>query len=366
MDFGLSEDQVLLKDTVHRYLETECPTTRVRSIMESDDGHDTRLWRGLAELGMPGLIVPARFGGSELEILDLALIAEERGWAATPGPFLGCAMATVALGESDSEDAKAAWLPRIASGEALPTFALGEKVGEWDAAKLEARVETTPEGERLSGEKPLVPYAGVSNVILVAAHDADGPGLWLVEGDAPGIEVTPIKGNDMTRRLDTVRFDSTPAIKVASGRSAIDRARDVGLVLIAADSYGGANRCLRMTAEYATTREQFGQVIGAFQGVKHQLANMATDLEPSLSLWWYTAHAMDHIRDKAERHAALAKAHLTDIYDSTVRYAIELHGGIGFTWEFDLHLWFRRALFNRSYLGGSTYQRRRATDLADW
>ncbi len=362
MDFGLTEDQILLKDTVHRFLEAECPTTRVRAIMESDDGHDQQLWQGLAELGMHGLIIPAEHGGAELEVLDLALIAEERGWAATPGPFLGSSMATAALLAADDQDAKSEWLPKLATGAAIPTFACGEKVGEWDADRLEATVE----GDRLSGEKPLVPFAGVSDLLVVAARDSDGPGLWLVERGASGVEVTSIRGNDMTRRLDSVRFDGAPARKVAAGRAAIDRARDVGLVLIAADCYGGANRCLRMTADYAVTREQFGQVIGSFQGVKHQLANMATDLEPSLSLLWYTAHAMDHIQDKAARHAALAKAHLADLYDSTVRYAIELHGGIGFTWEFDLHLWFRRALFNRSYLGGSTYQRRRAAELGDW
>ena len=121
-----------------------------------------------------------------------------------------------------------------------------------------------------------------------------------------------------------------------------------------------------MTTEYAKTREQFGQVIGAFQGVKHQLANLACDLEPAVSLWWYAAHSIDHIPEQAERHAALAKALLADLYDTNVRYAIELHGGIGFTWEYDLHLWFRRSMFNRAFLGESAYHRKRAADLAGW
>lgn len=362
MDFGLSEDQVLFKDTLRRYLDAECPTTRVRAIMESEDGHDPELWRGLAELGLAGLIVPAEHGGSELEILDLALAAEEMGWASTPGPFLGSSMATAALIASDDRDAKARWLPAIATGEALATLAISEKIGEWDPDRL----ETNASGGRLSGEKPLVPYASVSDALLVAAVDDDGPGIWLVERGAAGMQITALSGNDMTRRLDAVRFENTPAVKVASGRSALDRARDVGLVLLAADSYGGANRSLRMTSDYSLTREQFGQVIGAFQGVKHQLANMATELEPALSLWWYTAHALDHIPDKAERHAALTKAHLTDVYDMVSRYAIELHGGIGFTWEYDLHLWFRRALFNRAFLGTAAYHRKRAAQLAGW
>lgn len=362
MDFGLTEDQLLLKDSLRRFLDAECPTTRVRAVMEGDGGHDTNLWRGLADLGVTGLTVPPEHGGSGLEALDLALVAEEMGWAATPGPFLGNAQATTALAASDDTAAKNRWLPAIAAGDALATLAVGEKVGTWDADELETREE----GGCLTGAKSLVSYAGLSDVLIVAARDADGPGLWLVERGAAGLTATPVKGNDMTRRLDGVRFERTPAVKIASGRAAIDRARDVGLVLLAADSYGGANRCLRMTADYAVTREQFGQVIGAFQGVKHQLADMATDLEPSISLWWYTAHALDHIPDKAERHAALTKAHLTDVYDMVVRYAIELHGGIGFTWEFDLHLWFRRALFNRSFMGTAAYHRKRAAALANW
>src|SRR6267142_1122770 len=306
MDFGLSQDQVLLKDAIRRYLESECPTSRVRAIMEGDTGHDPRLWDGLAELGVAGLHVPAAHGGSGLELLDVALAAEELGRACTPGPFLACALATAALLASENEAAQARWLPAI------------------------------------------------------------GPGLWLVERGAPGLETTPLQGTDMTRRVAAVELSGAPATKIAAGRAAIDRARDAGLVLLAADAYGGARRCLDMTVKYALTREQFGQPIGAFQAVKHQLADLATDLEPSLSLWWYAAHAYDHIRDRAERHAAIAKAHLSDLYDRATRVATELHGGIGFTWEYDLHLWFRRAVFDRAFLGEAAHHRRRAADLAGW
>ena len=170
----------------------------------------------------------------------------------------------------------------------------------------------------------------------------------------------------MTRRVAAVTLGDAPGVVVAGGRRAIDRARDAGLVLLAADAYGGARRCLDMTVEYALTREQFGQPIGGFQGVKHQLADLATELEPALSLWWYAAHAYDHIPERLERHAALAKAHLTDLYDRAARVATELHGGIGFTWEYDLHLWFRRAVFDRAFLGDAELHRLRAADLAGW
>jgi len=362
MDFGLSEEQRLLQDTIRRWLEAECPTTRTRTIMERPTRHDPALWQGLAELGVAGLVVPTEHGGAGLELLDAALAAEMLGWCCTPGPFLGATMAAVALVASGDAAAQATWLPAIAAGERLVTFALGEGLGEWDAARLDARVE----GGKLSGEKPLVPHGEVADAIVVAACDADGPGLWIVERDAPGVTRTVLQAFDMTRPVTSLAFERTPATKLASGRAAIDRARDAGLVLVAADAFGGAARCIDMTVKYALTREQFGQPIGAFQGVKHQLADLACDLEPARSLWWYAAHAFDHIVDKSERHAAIAKAHLTDLYDRVTRYAIELHGGIGFTWEFDLQLWWRRAVFDRAFLGEAAYHRERAAALAGW
>ncbi len=362
MDFGLSQDQVLLKDTIRRWLDAECPTTRVRQVMESDTGHDPALWRGLAELGVTGLQVPPAYGGAGLELLDVALAAEELGWACTPGPFLATAMATTALLASDDAEVHRRWLPEIAAGEVVATVAIGEDGDEWDAARLTTRAD----GTTLSGRKTLVPAAAVAAVLVVAAQDAAGPGLWLVERGAPGLVVQPLQGTDMTRRVSAVGFEHTPAIRIAAGREAIDRVRDAGLVLLAADAYGGTRRCIDMTARYALTREQFGQPIGAFQAVKHQLADLVTDVEPALSLWWYAAHAWDHIHDRSERHAALAKAHLTDLYDRATRICTELHGGIGFTWEYDLHLWFRRAIFDRAYLGTAAYHRARAADLAGW
>ncbi len=211
-----------------------------------------------------------------------------------------------------------------------------------------------------------MPAADVADVLVVAAQDDEGPGLWVVERGASGLATTPLQGTDMTRRVAAVELAGTPGTKIASGRAAIDRARDAGLVLLAADAYGGSRRCLDMTAKYVLTREQFGQPIAAFQGVKHQLADLTCEIEPALSLWWYAAHAYDHIQDRAERHAAIAKAHLTDLYDRMTRMCTELHGGIGFTWEYDLQLWFRRAIFDRSFLGEAGWHRQRAADLAGW
>src|SRR5690242_306146 len=217
MDFGLSEEQTLLQDTIRRFVETECPTTRVRAVMESATGHDPALWRGLADLGVTGLLVPAAHGGAELELLDAALAAEVLGWCCAPGPFLASTMATIALRESGDAAAQARWLPGIASGDRLVTFALGEGIGEWDADRL----ATTGTAGFLTGEKPLVPYADVADAIVVAARDGDGPGLWVVEKGAAGTSTEALKVFDMTRRVSLVRFAETPATKIASGRAAI-------------------------------------------------------------------------------------------------------------------------------------------------
>jgi alkylation response protein AidB-like acyl-CoA dehydrogenase len=361
MDFGLSEEQVLLQETVRRFLAARCPTSRVREIMEAPTAHDAGLWGGLAELGIPSIVVPEARGGLGQELLDLAIVAEELGYAATPGPFLASAMATVALVHAQDESAKSQWLPRLASGEAVGAIAIGEANEEWGLDRL----STQAAGGSLTGKKPLVAGAGVADFLLVGGVGDDGVGLYLVEAGAKGLTAAALKTSDMTRPLWSVDLDDTPARRIG-GADAIARAYDAGLVLLAADAYGGARRCFEMTCSYVLEREQFGQKIGSFQAVKHQLADLIADLEPVLSLYWYAAHAFDRLPDKATRHAALAKAHACDVFDRMTRMATELHGGIGFTWEYDLHLWFRRAMFDRSYLGEAIYQRARAAAVSGW
>jgi alkylation response protein AidB-like acyl-CoA dehydrogenase len=360
MDFGLSEEQIALAETVRRFVAERCPTSRVRAVMASESGHDDALWRELMDLGLGTILVPEEAGGLGGELLDLALVAEELGYGAVPGPFLAHAMATAALVSGDGEVA-AAWLADACDGRRIGTVALGEAGGRWDADELEVRVRQG----RISGAKPLVPYGGVADFVVCAAVDDDGPGLWLIERGAQGMEIAPLSGNDQTRRLDAVTMRETPARRLG-GVEALARVRDAGLVLLAADAWGGSWRCLEMSRDYALERQQFGQIIGAFQAVKHQLADLATAIEPARSLVWYAAHAWDRIPRDSSRMAAIAKACLGDIFDKTTRDAIELHGGIGFTWEYDLQLWFRRAMFNRSYLGDATYHRARAADLAGW
>jgi alkylation response protein AidB-like acyl-CoA dehydrogenase len=362
MNFGLSQDQVLLRDTIHRFLDEQCPTSRVRQVMDGPSGHDAELWTALVDLGVTGLYVPAEHDGAGLELLDLALAAEEIGYNATPGPFLGNALAQIALVEGGGDALRKQWLPKLVDGSRIGTFALGEPDGQWDPAKIATRAE----GGKLTGTKALVPYGALADLLVIAARDQDGPGLWLVEKGAAGLETKDYVGNDLTRRLSVVRLKDTPGVKLPAGGTAVARVRDAGCVLVAADAYGGCRRMLDMATAYSKQREQFGQPIGAFQAVKHQLANLACELEPALSLWWYAAHAFDRIQEESAHRAALAKALLTDTYDRFARDTTELHGGIGFTWEFDLHLWFRRAMFDRGFLGDAIDQRARAADLAGW
>lgn len=361
MDFGLSAEQKALATTVRRFLADECPTTRVRAIMEGDSGHDDDLWRGLMDLGVGSLAVPEAHGGIGAEFLDLALVAEELGYACTPGPFLGAAIATVALAAADDQALAAKWLPRIASGEVLATAGVGEAGGRWDDGEIRAVVTDG----HLTTTKTMVPYGSLADVHVVAAGDGGAVALWLVERDAATVVASDLSGNDRTRRLSSVEYRAAPAVRLG-GREAFARMRDAALVLVAADAFGGARRCLGMARDYALTREQFGQPIGAFQAVKHQLANLAVDLEPSLALWWYAAHALDRIPEHSARHAALAKSFSTDLFDRAARDSTELHGGIGFTWEFDLHLWFRRSIYDRAFFGDAHYHRARAATLAGW
>jgi alkylation response protein AidB-like acyl-CoA dehydrogenase len=358
VDFEVSEEQQLLLDTVGQYIANECPPTRLREIFDSEEGHDPALWQGFAEIGMTGLHVSERYGGAGLEMIDLALAMEAVAYGGMPGPFLGHALACLALEVAGSDEQKERWLPRLASGELLGSVALGEMEGVWQPEQW-----TVPAGETLSGSKAFVPYGSISDLLVVGTA---GPGLALAERGAAGVEVQSFDGVDRARRLDTVVFEGTPCEMLPEGKAAAPRLRDAGLCLLAADAYGTGKRLVEMSVAYAKEREQFGVTIGHFQALKHQLANMALEIEPARGLYWYAAHAFDHIQEEAERAAALAKAHITDRTMQIARDAVEVHGGIGFTWECDVQIWFKRAIFDRAFLGMPSVHRDRAADLAGW
>jgi alkylation response protein AidB-like acyl-CoA dehydrogenase len=358
VDFGLSEEQELLQATVRQFAERECPPAVRRRQFESPEDQSLELWRGLVDLGVSGLAVPEAHGGAGLGLLELALAAEALGHAALPGPFLGHALAGLAVSLGGSEAQQRTWLPRLASGECLGTIAFPEPDGASQPEAWSAKANGAA-----SGVKSLVPAAAQADLFVVGVA---GPGLALVERRAAGVSVEPVAGADRTRRVGRLVLEGAACEPLARCAEAASRVRDAALVLLAADALGGAARCVETSVEYAKTREQFGVTIGHFQALKHQLADMALAVEPSRALVWYAAHAFDAIPAEAPRAAALAKAHLTDVYLEVARATVEAHGGIGFTWESDVQIWYKRAMFDRAFLGTPAVHRERAARLAGW
>jgi alkylation response protein AidB-like acyl-CoA dehydrogenase len=356
MDFSLTEEQELLQDTVRNFAAKECPPQTVRAIFDGERSLVPGLWKGLAELGVAGLVVPDAHGGAGLELLELALVAEELGRAAVPVPFLGHSLATLAIARAASAAQQAKWLPLLASGDARATVALAEDESRW--LPPEWRVELA--SGRARGRKQLVPEAEGADLFVVGCR---GGALALVEAGS-AVRITPEPTLDRGRALATLDLEDAPAEPLDSDFAA--RLVDAGCVLLAADAFGAAHQLVRATAGYVQSRRQFGQSIAQFQAVKHQLANMAIDIDPARGLWWYAAHAFDHAPSEASRAAALAKAHITERGQQVARDAVEAHGGIGFTWESDVHIWFKRIMFDRLWLGAPELHRERFAALEGW
>lgn len=354
MDFSLSEEQQLFQQMVRSFVENECPPQTVRAIFDGKRDADA-LWQGLSGLGVPGLLVPEAHGGAGLELLEAALAAEELGRGAVPVPFLGHALATLALARGGSPALQQRWLPRLATGAARATVALAEDDGSW----LPATWQTELAGGRVRGRKVLVPEADGAALFVVGCG---GGALALVEA-GPDVRIVAEASIDRGRPLATLEIDGASAETLGLDAS---RLVDAASVLLAADAFGAAHRLVRATVEYLKTRRQFGQPLAQFQAVKHQLANMALDVDPARGLWWYAAHAFDHAPDGASRAAALAKAHVTDRAQQVVRDAVEAHGGIGFTWECDVQIWFKRVMFDRLWLGAPELHRERYASLEGW
>jgi alkylation response protein AidB-like acyl-CoA dehydrogenase len=341
MRFALSEDQRLLQDSLEKALAELSPLERVRRFADGGEATAADIWRGLADLGLPGLLIGEEHGGLGLCMLEAALAAEALGRAVAPAPFLGSAvLAPLALKLAGTDAQRAQWLPKLAAGEATAGVAISEPIaGARDGAGV------TAERDALSG-KALFAIDAVGADLLVVA-DRTG-GLHLAER-AEGTE--PMPSIDATRRLSELTFRATPAQALASNQ-ALDRLRDAAWILLAADTLGAAQAMIDKAVAYAKERRQFGRVIGSFQAVKHMCAEMAAELEPARSLVWYAAYAFDNAPEEAPLMAAHAKAHLSEIGRFIARTSTEVHGGIGMTDLLGLHYWFKRIGLNRQLLGG--------------
>jgi len=317
------------------------------------------LWHNMAELGLAGLALPERYGGAGLELIDLALAAEVLGHQAAPGPFLSHALAGLSILLAGSDAQRDAWLPALASGESLGTVGLGE--GAQQSSSAIRRIQRT--GDRATGEMRHVLFGADADLIVLATADEE---LVVVERGADGLSARQVDAVDRSRRLWDLELSDTPCQPLPGGAATAPRVRDAGLCLLAADAFGGATRAVEISVAYAKERQQFGVTIGHFQALKHQLANMAASVEPSRGLYWYAAHAWDALPEQSERLAAVAKAHVTDRFAQAARDAVEAHGGIGFTWEGDIQIWLKRAIFDRNYLGSPVVHRARSARLAGW
>jgi alkylation response protein AidB-like acyl-CoA dehydrogenase len=355
VDFDLSAEQRLLEQSIDSFFAGSFPPSRVR---ECYDAHLGPL-DDLDALHLSEILIPEVYGGGGGTVLDVAVAAERLGAVAAPGPFLGRVLAGYAITIAGSDEQRARWLPRLAAGERRATIAVAEPGDRWslDALRMDSRGLTGENG--LTGEKRHVLVDdGVDLAVVVLAD-----GLAVVELGADGLTASTTDVLDRTRPLVSLTFDGPDHERLVGdpvGSSADDpvgsteaasRVLQLGAVLIAADAYGGAAKCLELAVAYSQVREQFGTTIGHFQAVQHQLADMAVDVLPCRGLYWSAAHAMDRGHDGASGLASLAKAHITERYLATARRTIELHGGIGYTWESDLHFFLRRAVFDRAYLG---------------
>jgi alkylation response protein AidB-like acyl-CoA dehydrogenase len=359
MMFHLSDEQEQLHEAVRQFAIERGDLGARRAAFESDDGFDAPFWSGMMSLGLGGVGIPAAYGGMGLEIIDLVVAAEALGFAAAPGPFLGHTLAGLAIAWYGSELQKRRWLPLLAAGDAIGTIALADHPNAWRGRDW----ETQWDSGFLQGTKDYVPYPALADVVIVGIA---GGGLALIERGACGISIYSLNVADRTRRVADVRFERTPAELLPGSAAGSDLILSAGLVLLAADACGGANYLLDLCVNYARSRRQFGGPIGRFQGLKYQLADMAVRVEPVRSLCWYAAHALDHVPEERVRVACLAKAHAAECFMQVGRDAIEAHGGIGYTWEYDAQLWFKRAMFDYAYLGSPAVQRAHAADLAGW
>lgn len=335
MRFHLTPEQVAIQDAVRGTLGECWGMDRLHKFADAEADFDPASWQALMALGVGALALPESDGGAGLGLLDAALVCEVAGMAAAPGPLIGQIVGAIAVANC-ADAATRDLLPAIASGEAVVTLAL---------------------------ESDLVQSARAAHFFL--ADDGVG-GLRLIPA-GEGVSIEAVTATDRSRPVSRVRFGTVEAHPLfTAGDPMVERVRDAALVLIAADSLGGAQHCTDLSVEYAKTREQFGQPIGKFQGLKHQLSQMALEVEPARALVWYAAYAWDAGLADASRAAAMAKAHLSEVYTRTTRAAITAHGGIGYTWEYGLNYWFRRSVLNRAWLGGPSHHRARAAALAGW
>jgi alkylation response protein AidB-like acyl-CoA dehydrogenase len=378
MNFGFNEEQELLRSTARKFFDNECASETVRKLMDGPEGMTPELWKKIAEQGWTGLIFSEEHGGMGLGFVDLVVLMEEMGRSVVPGPFFSTVLlGGLAIREAGTEAQKKAWLPKISSGEARATLAWMEPSAELGAGGITLQATAKGAGFTMNGTKLFVHDAHTADVIVVAARTASGKSpeegisLFLVPKGTPGLSVTLLPTMDQTRKLCEVGLKDVAVGPEAlmgqpgSGWAPLARVIDRATVALCAEMCGGAQKVLDMTVEYAKIRQTFGRPIGSYQGVKHKAADMLVDVENSKSITYYAAWAMDEGVPEGPLAVSMAKAYVSDAYRRVSGAGIQLHGGIGFTWEHDLHLYFKRAKGSEFTFGDATWHRERVAQLVN-
>jgi alkylation response protein AidB-like acyl-CoA dehydrogenase len=367
IQFAFTDEQEQFRSAVRRFLNDKSPTTEVRRLMATAEGYDPAVWRQLSEdLALPGIHVPEQYGGAGFAMVELCIVTEELGRALLCAPYFSSAvLAANAILGAGSEAQKSALLPRIASGARLATLAVTEPDGNWDPAGIELVATPDSDGYRLDGSKSFVVDGHVADLLIVAARAAKTTGLaglalFTLDANAGGVERRLLESMDPTRKIARIDFRGAPAQLLGSldnGAEAILRTLDRAAIALATEMVGGAQALLDSAVSYAKLRVQFGRTIGSFQAIKHKLADMLLDLELAKSAAYYAAQASAADDPEWPALASLAKAAASETYLHTAAECIQIHGGIGFTWDNDTHLWFKRAKSSEVFLGQPSYHR---------
>ncbi len=362
MNFAFSEEQEELRRTVRAFLEQKSPESAVREQMETEQGYDPAVWRQMGEqLGLQGLAIPEEFGGSGYSYVELGIVLEEMGRALLCAPYFSTvALAANLLVHSGDDAAKKDYLPGIASGDTIATVAFTEPSGKWDEAGITMEATPTGDGYTLTGTKSFVLDGHTASLILVLARTGKGVSVFAVDGNAAGLIRTPLSTMDQTRKQARLELTSTRARLVGTegeGWAAMSRTLDLAAVALAAEQVGGAQKVLEMAVQYAKDRVQFGRPIGSFQAIKHKCADMLLEVESAKSAAYYGMWCASELNDELPSVASLAKAYCSEAYFHAAAENIQIHGGIGFTWEHPAHLYFKRAKSSELLFGDPTYHR---------
>ncbi len=362
MNFAFTEEQEELRKTVRAFLDAKSAETDVRALMETTDGYDAAVWSQMGEqMGLQGLAIPEQYGGSGYSFVELGIVLEEMGRSLLCAPYYSTVvLAANTLLLSGDEAAKKAYLPGIAAGTTIATLAYTEPSGKWDESGITATASGSGSDFKITGTKSFVLDGHTAGLIIVAAKTGKGTSLFAVEGNAAGLTRTALSTMDQTRKQAKLELKDTPGKLIGTegqGWSVLHKVLDLAAVGLAAEQVGGAQKVLNMAVEYAKVRVQFGRPIGSFQAIKHKCADMLLEVESAKSAAYYGMWCAAEMNEELPSVASLAKAYCSEAYFHATAENIQIHGGIGFTWEHPAHLYFKRAKSSELLFGDPTYHR---------